>query len=66
MNLLTFLRPDPAVIADIAAYESEVRHRIAERESERIRQQIDAERAWLSDDVPTSDFLAEYLPGVAA
>ena len=49
-----------------ASVEAEVRARMAELDHERIRRQIDAERDWLGTDVPTADFLAEYLPGVAA
>jgi len=39
---------------------------MAELDHERIRRQIDAERDWLGTDVTTTEFLAEYLPGVAA
>ncbi|MDM8086318.1 hypothetical protein QUV83_16205 [Cellulomonas cellasea] len=64
IRVLALLRP--ALAADAAAVESDVRALIAEREAERIRQQVEAERDWLGTDVTTPEFLAEYLPGRAA
>ena len=49
-----------------ASVEADVRARMVELDHERIRRQIDAERDWLGMDVTTADFLAEYLPAVAA
>ena len=63
MSILSALRPPRSTRASV---EADVRARMAELDHERIRRQIDAERDWLGTDVPTADFLAEYLPGVAA